>query len=116
MKLSPGMRSLGMMKTTCSLLATALLAGSSAFAGDKTCCANATGKMECSQIYTKLNLTPEQKSKLDSFQETCEKEGCTEAGMQKYFAEAKTVLTPEQYTELKSECSKMEKRAPKSNS
>ncbi|HEX4667418.1 MAG TPA: hypothetical protein VH207_12540 [Chthoniobacterales bacterium] len=105
-----------MLKTTFALLATVLLLGSSAFAGGKTCCANAAGKMECSQIYAKLNLTPEQKTKLDSLQANCEKSGCTEESMQKYLAEAKTVLSPEQYSQLKAECSKMEKHAPKSNS
>jgi hypothetical protein len=72
--------------------------------------------MECSQIYAKLNLSPEQKTKLDSAQADCEKSGCTEESMQKYFAEAKTVLSPEQYSQLKAECSKMEKHAPKSDS
>jgi len=110
------MRSLRMLKITFALLASVLLTGSSAFAGDMTCCANAAGKMECSEIYAKLNLTPEQKTKLDSFQASCEKSGCTEASMQKYFAEAKTVLSPEQYSRLKSECSVMKKQAPKSGS
>ena len=104
------------MKITFALLATVLLAGSSAFAGDKACCANAAGKMECSQIYAKLSLTPEQKTKLESFQASCEKSGCSEESMQKYFAEAKTVLSPEQYSQLKSECGKMAKHAPKSSS
>jgi hypothetical protein len=105
-----------MLKTTFALLATALLAGNSAFAADMACCAKKTGKMECSQIYAKLNLTPEQKAKLDSFQTACEKDGCTDESMQKYFAEAKTVLSTEQYNQLKAECGKMEKHAPKSQS
>ncbi len=109
--------SLVMIKTTFSLLAIALLAASSAFAGEmKTCCATASGKMECSQIYANLSLTPEQKTKLDAFQARCEKDGCTEGSMQKFFAEAKGVLSPEQYTELKTECSKMEKHEAKSDS
>ncbi|MEO5718870.1 MAG: hypothetical protein ABIR29_09900, partial [Chthoniobacterales bacterium] len=91
----------------------ALLAASSAFAGEmkKTCCATASGKMECSEIYAKLSLTPEQKTKLDAFQARCEKDGCTEGSMKKFFAEAKGVLSSEQYTQLKAECSKMEKHA-----
>jgi len=55
-----------MIKTSLSLAAVVVLAASSAFAGEKkACCADAAGKMECSQIYAKLNLTPEQKTKLD---------------------------------------------------
>jgi hypothetical protein len=105
-----------MMKTTFTLIATALLAASSVFAGDMACCASKTGKMECSQIYAKLNLTPEQKVKLDSFQAACEKEGCTEGSMKKYLSEAKGVLSPEQYSQLKMECSKMDKHSAKSES
>ena len=95
----------------------ALIATSSAFAGDKAaCCANASGKMECSAIYAKLNLTAAQKTKLDSLQADCEKTGCTEESMQKYLAGAKSVLSPEQYSQLKSECMMMKKHTPKSSS
>jgi hypothetical protein len=105
-----------MMKTTFALIASALLTASSAFAGDMACCASKTGKMECSQIYAKLNLTPKQKTELDAFQARCEKEGCTEESMNKYFEEAKGVLSTEQYAQLKAECSKMEHKSAKSGS
>ncbi|CAN5436288.1 hypothetical protein BH20VER3_BH20VER3_06200 [soil metagenome] len=107
---------MGMIKTTFSLIAIALLAATPAFAGDMTCCSSKTGKMECAQIYAKLNLTPEQKAKLDSYQEACEKDGCTEGSMKKYFAQAKEVLSAEQYTQLKAECTEMEKYSPKPQS
>src|SRR4051812_29128209 len=98
------------MKTLLTL-AIALAFGASGFAAEKKapCCANDAGKTECSQIYTKLNLTPEQKSKLDAFQARCEKDGCKEESMKKFFKSAKSVLTPEQFAQLKSECGKMEK-------
>ena len=106
-----------MIKTSLSLTALVLLAASSAFAGEKkACCATQAGKMECSQIYAKLNLTPEQKTKLDSFQAACEKSGCTEESMTKFFASAKGVLSAEQYAQLKAECSKMEQKLAKSAS
>ncbi len=91
-----------------SLVTAVAFAASSTFAGDKACCATQAGKMECSQIYAKLNLTPEQKSKLDSFQARCEKDGCTEGSMKTFLHSAKGVLSPEQYAQLKSECRKME--------
>ena len=59
---------------TLSLAAAFAVTASSAFAGHKGCCSDKTGKMECSAIYAKLNLTPEQKTKLDAFQERCEKD------------------------------------------
>ena len=51
--------------TILTLTAAVGVCTSSAFAGDKACCASATGKVECARIYSKLNLTPEQKAKLD---------------------------------------------------
>jgi Spy/CpxP family protein refolding chaperone len=104
---------------TLSLAAAFAVTASSAFAGNKpgqTCCANHIGKKECSEIYAKLNLTPDQKTKLDAFQQRCEKDGCTDDSMKKFFAEAKGVLTPEQYTQLEAECGKMEKHEAKSES
>src|SRR5882672_6123395 len=101
---------------TLSLVAAVAVSASSAFAGGKTCCANQAGKMECSQIYAKLDLTPDQKTKLDSFQARCEKDGCTEGSMEKFFASAKGVLSSEQYAQLKAECSKMPKHGAKSES
>jgi hypothetical protein len=83
----------------------------SAFAGQKKapCCTTDAGKKECSEIYAKLNLTPEQHSKLDAFQARCEKDSCKEESMQKFFKNAKRVLTPAQYTQLKTECGNMDK-------
>ena len=104
------------MKIIFGLLASVLLAASPAFAGDMACCATKAGKMECSQIYAKLNLTPEQKTKLDALQQTCEKAGCTQDSMQKFFAEAKGVLSPEQYAQLKAGCSKMQQPTEKPGS
>ena len=106
-----------MMKTSFALIAIALLATSSAFAGEKAaCCASESGKMECAQIYAKLNLTPEQKSKLDSFQAHCEKDGCTEGSMKAFLHSAKKVLSSEQYTQLKSGCQKMSPHPGKAGS
>ena len=96
------------MKTLLALVIAVAFA-SPAFAAKKApCCASDAGKAECSQIYAKLNLTPDQKSKLDAFQARCEKDGCKEESMKKFFKNAKSVLTPEQFAQLKAECGKME--------
>jgi formate dehydrogenase assembly factor FdhD len=106
-----------MIKIATLSLVTALgFAASSAFAAEKACCASKTGKMECSQIYAKLNLTPEQKTKLDSFQARCEKDGCTEDSMKKFLRSAKGVLSTEQYAQLKMECTKMPQHSAKAGS
>ena len=101
---------------TLSLIAAVAVTASSAFAGEKACCATKNGKMECSQIYAKLNLTPEQKSRLDAFQARCEKDGCTEKSMKTFFHEAKGVLSAEQYAQLEAECSRMEQHSEKAGS
>jgi hypothetical protein len=101
---------------TLSLVTALAFAASSAFAVEKACCASQTGKMECSQIYAKLNLTPAQKSKLDSFQARCEKDGCTEDSMKKFMRSAKGVLSTEQYAQLKTECTKMQQHSEKAGS
>jgi hypothetical protein len=93
---------------TLALVAAVGLTATSTFAADKACCASKTGKMECSQIYAKLNLTPKQKTKLDALQARCEKDGCTEASMDKFMRSAKGVLSAEQYAQLQSECTKMQ--------
>jgi hypothetical protein len=102
------MRLMSVPKTILIHIASVLLAASSAFAGDMACCATKAGKMECSQIYAKLSLTPEQKTKLNAFQARCEKDGCTKWSMEKFFQEAKGVLSSEQYAQLKSGCGKMQ--------
>ena len=91
-----------------SLIAAGVFAASSVFGGGKACCATHQGKMECSQIYAKLNLTPAQKTKLDALQAQCEKEGCTKNSMDKFMHSAKRVLSQEQYAQLKTECENMQ--------
>jgi hypothetical protein len=98
-----------MMKTTFALIATVLLATGSAFAGSP-CCAgmSAHGKMDCSKTFAELNLSPEQKSKLDAAQARCQKAGCTEKSMEKFMQSAKGILSAEQYAQLKTKCAKMQ--------
>lgn len=98
-----------MIKTTFALIATALLAASSAFAGS-ACCAgiSADGKMDCSKTYAQLNLTPEQKTKLDAAQAQCQKDGCTEESMDKFMQSAKSVLSEKQYAQLETECARIQ--------
>ena len=97
-----------MLKITFALIASALLAASSAFAGG-VCCAgkSADGKMNCSNAFAQMNLSPEQKSKLDAAQADCQKGGCTEESLKNFMQTAKGILSPEQYAQLKTECAKI---------
>jgi Spy/CpxP family protein refolding chaperone len=99
------------MKTTFALIVSALLATSTVFAEGKACCATQasnTAKMECSQAYAKLNLTPEQKTKLDAAQAKYCTANCTKENMDKFMHSAKRILSAEQFAQLKTECAQMQ--------
>ena len=104
-----------MIKTTLVLIATALLAANSALAGG-ACCAgkSADHKMECAKTYAALNLTPEQKTKLETAQEKCLKDGCTTESMDKFKRSAKGILSAEQYAQFETECAHMKSEEKKS--
>jgi hypothetical protein len=98
------------------LTAVAAFAVSSAYAGDKEndggCCATqaSTAKMDCSQTYAKLNLSAEQKTKMDTLVAKCNKNGCTKESMAEFMKSAEGVLSKEQMATLKTECSKMQEK------
>ncbi len=59
--------------TTTALVAAAMLISSSTFAGDKACCVKGvsnTDKTACVDLAT-LNLTPDQKAKIEAWQAEC---------------------------------------------
>jgi hypothetical protein len=98
-----------------ALIAAAALAVTSAYAGDKDkdggCCAtHANNKMDCSQTYAKLNLSAEQKTRMDSLVAKCNKDGCTKESMDAFMKSAEGILSKEQMATLKSECSKMHEK------
>src|SRR5207253_9727505 len=98
-----------MIKITVSTLdAAAMLVASSAFAGDKACCAKRvtnTEKTACTDLAA-LNLTPEQKSKIETWQADCMKAGCTKESRRTFLKQAKGILSAEQFAQLKAECRK----------
>ena len=98
-----------MIKITVSgLIAAAMLVASSAFAGDKACCTKGvsnTEKTACVDLAT-LNLTPDQKSKIEAWQAECVKAGCTKENRRTFLKQAKGILSTEQFAQLKTECKK----------
>jgi hypothetical protein len=88
-----------------AIIAVSVFAASSAFAGDKGHCAGMQasndGKMACAS-YANLNLTTEQKSKMDALSAECHKGGNSEATMAKMDKEAKSILSKDQYAQWKS--------------
>ena len=90
-----------------AVVAIAALASTTAFAGGKGCCtsqAKNEGGAECSKGYEKMNLSAEQKAKLDGLQATCHKAGCTKESMAAFMKGARDVLSAEQFAQLKAEC------------
>jgi hypothetical protein len=99
-----------------ALITVAVFAAASAYAGDKGCCAahaKNDGKMCMSQTYAKLNLSNDQKAKLDALHAEYDKAGCTKESMDKFLKSAKGILSKEQYATLKTECTKMQTKEAK---
>src|SRR5213592_1561841 len=95
-----------------ALVTAGMLAAGSTFAGTHGDCTKQVGneaKMACEVSLASLNLTPEQKTKMDAVMAQHEKEGCSEATEAKYMQQAKTVLTKEQYAKFEAECKKSDK-------
>jgi hypothetical protein len=99
--------------TGLALMAAAAFAVAPAFAGDKEkdggCCAK-NAKMDCTQTYAKLNLSADQKTKMDALVAKCNKNGCTKESMEAFMKSAEGVLSKEQMATLKTECSKMQEK------
>ena len=94
--------------TATTLVAAAMLAASSAFAGDHACCAKGAvnaHSMECVNLAS-LNLTSDQKTKIETWQAECMKAGCTKESRQTFLSHAKGILSPQQFAELKAQCKK----------
>ena len=99
-----------MIKTTLALVAAAVLAASSSFAGGKSCCGAkgtqvSNDSASCMNLAS-LNLNADQNSKLVAWQNECMKAGCTKESRDAFMKKAKTILSADQYAQLKSECDK----------
>jgi hypothetical protein len=95
--------------TTTALIAAAMLTASSAFAGDGACCTKGAANphsMACVNLAS-LNLTPDQKTKIEAWQAECTKAGCTKESRQTFLTRAKEILSPKQFTQLKEQCKKV---------
>ena len=93
--------------TTTVLLAVGMLVASSAFAGDKACCAKgaANAGVACVNLAT-LNLTADQKTRIEAWQAECMKAGCTKESRQTFLSRSKAILSAEQFAQLKAQCKK----------
>ena len=90
-----------------ALAVAGMFAAGTLFAGEHGECTKQVGntaKPACSVSLANLNLTPEQKTKMDAVMEEHHKAGCSEASEAKYMEEAKTILNKDQFAKFKAEC------------
>lgn len=76
------------------------------FAGEGGCAhgAKAEGKGSCTDMFSKLNLTPDQKTKVDALKADCAGTKCTEAAHTKFMTGVKGILTADQYKQFEAQC------------
>jgi Spy/CpxP family protein refolding chaperone len=90
-----------------ALVVAGMFAAGTVFAGEHGECTKKVGneaKAACSVSLANLNLTSDQKTKMDAVMEEHHKAGCSEASEAKYTQEAKSILTKEQFAKFKAEC------------
>ena len=90
-----------------ALVVAGMFAAGAVFAGEHGDCTKKVGNAEkpaCSVSLASLNLTADQKTKMDAAMAEHMKAGCSEATEAKYMKEAKTILTKEQFAKFKAEC------------
>ena len=90
-----------------ALIAAGLFAAGTMFAGEHGDCtkqAGNEGKMACEVSMASLDLTADQKTKMDAAMAEHHKAGCSKETEAKYMKEAKGILTKEQFAKFKAEC------------
>ena len=90
-----------------AFIAAGIMAASSAFAGDKACCAQGASnnmKAACGATFAKLDLTADQKGKMETLAAECDKGGCTKESMAKMEKNAQGILSKEQFAAWKAAC------------
>ena len=95
-----------------ALVAAGVFAAGTLFAGEHGDCTKKAGneaKAACTVSYANLNLSTEQKTKMEAAMAEHHKAGCTEASEQAYMKEVKGILNKDQYVKFKAEC-KAEKK------
>jgi hypothetical protein len=95
-----------------AVLVVALIASPVFAGGGHACCAkNASNEKAMCVDYASLNVSTDQKSKLEAWQAKCAKAGCTKESRANFLKQARTILSADQYTKLKAQCDKSAKNA-----
>ena len=89
-----------------ALVVAGVFAAGTMFAGEHGDCtkkAGNEGKM-CMASFATLNLTADQKTKMETLMTEHHKAGCTEASEAKFMKDVEGILTPDQFAKFKAEC------------
>jgi Spy/CpxP family protein refolding chaperone len=92
-----------------ALVAAGAFAAGTMFAGEHGDCAKKAGnesKMACTASFANLNLTADQKTKMETTMAEHHKIGCTDASEAKFMKDVQGILTPDQFAKFKAECNK----------
>ena len=95
-----------------ALVAAGAFAAGTMFGGEHGDCtkkAGNEGKMACTASLATLNLTADQKAKMETVMAEHHKAGCTDASEAKLMKDVQGILSPEQFAKFKAECNKQEK-------
>ncbi len=87
-----------------ALVVAGMFAAGTLFAGEHGDCSKKVGnatKPACTVSLASLNLTPDQKTKMDAAMAEHMKAGCSEATEAKYMKEAEGILTKDQFAKFK---------------
>lgn len=90
-----------------ALVVAGVFAAGTMFAGEHKECTKQVGnegKAACTASFATLNLTSDQKTKMESVMAEHHKAGCNEASEAKYMKEVEGILTADQYAKFKAEC------------
>ena len=90
-----------------AVVAAGLFVAGTMFAGEHGNCTKQVGNQEkaaCQASMASLNLTAEQKTKMETAMTEHHKAGCSEATEAKFMKDAEGILTPDQYAKFKAEC------------
>src|SRR5438093_8774845 len=96
-----------------TLMAALTFGSAAAYAGGDCCPGAKAGASDCGAAFASLNLSDEQKSKIAALKQECDKEGCSEAALEKFTKGLADILTPEQLAQFKAACEKKQDAASK---
>ncbi|MDQ3197591.1 MAG: hypothetical protein M3Q46_00125 [Verrucomicrobiota bacterium] len=103
------------MKVLLALVAAVLVLAKTSSAQDAPCCALPPEiQVNYTKAYAKLNLSVEQKAKLDAAELECEVAAGNKESRKQFMASAQSVLSREQFTQLEAECARLFQALPKS--